>query len=87
MIARYLFDSLNSLLDHYPAVALLGPRQVGKTTLARALAAQRPALYLDLETDAAPGGLNQSLILYHSGVAMFFPPSGVWGRRVARWPY
>lgn len=52
MIARYLFDSLNTLLDHYPAVALLGPRQVGKTTLALTLAAQRPALYLDLETDA-----------------------------------
>lgn len=52
MIARYLSASLNSLLDHYPAVALLGPRQVGKTTLALTLAAQRPALYLDLETDA-----------------------------------
>ena len=34
-----------------PAVVLLGPRQVGKTTLARQIAADWPqgALYLDME--------------------------------------
>lgn len=32
-----------------PAVALLGARQVGKTTLARAVARDRDSLYLDLE--------------------------------------
>ena len=32
-----------------PAVALLGARQVGKTTLARAVAEQRDSIYLDLE--------------------------------------
>ena len=37
-------------LEETPAVALLGPRQVGKTTLARAIAAEAPdCLYLDLE--------------------------------------
>ena len=37
-------------LDENPAVALLGPRQVGKTTLARSIAAKWPgSLYLDLE--------------------------------------
>lgn len=42
--------ALRRALDQAPAVALLGPRQVGKTTLARALAAERPgAVYLDLE--------------------------------------
>ena len=43
-------------LNETPAVALLGPRQVGKTTLARDIAAQTPeSLYLDLENpgDAA----------------------------------
>jgi len=35
-----------------PAVALLGPRQVGKTTLALALARERSAIYLDLESEA-----------------------------------
>lgn len=32
------------------AVALIGPRQVGKTTLALAIAEKRPSLYLDLES-------------------------------------
>jgi predicted AAA+ superfamily ATPase len=31
------------------AVALIGPRQVGKTTLALNLADEMPSLYLDLE--------------------------------------
>ena len=34
------------------AVALIGPRQVGKTTLAHAIAEQTEALYLDLEAGA-----------------------------------
>ena len=33
-----------------PAVALLGPRQVGKTTLAHAIAKGRKSVYLDLES-------------------------------------
>jgi predicted AAA+ superfamily ATPase len=33
-----------------PVVALLGPRQCGKTTLARQIAATRPATYFDLES-------------------------------------
>ena len=33
-------------------MALLGPRQVGKTTLARAVGATRPSVYLDLEDPA-----------------------------------
>ena len=33
-----------------PAVALLGPRQVGKTTLAHAIAEGRKSVYLDLES-------------------------------------
>ena len=37
-------------LNRQAAVALLGPRQVGKTTLAHAIARERDALYLDLES-------------------------------------
>lgn len=40
------------LLAHSPAVVLSGPRQVGKTTLARSIAAGRNAVYLDLESEA-----------------------------------
>lgn len=42
--------SVRQALSGSPAVALLGPRQVGKTTLARALASETEgSLYLDLE--------------------------------------
>lgn len=52
MITRRLHQQLDELLEQYPAVALLGPRQSGKTTLALALGEQRPSIYLDLESDA-----------------------------------
>ncbi len=51
MIERRIAAELSELLDGTPAVALLGPRQVGKTTLALAIAEQRPSIYLDLESD------------------------------------
>jgi uncharacterized protein len=49
MLKRRLAKQLVHLLDHYPAVGLLGPRQVGKTTLALEIAKDRPSVYLDLE--------------------------------------
>lgn len=50
MINRRLLPSVEQSLDEFPAVALLGPRQAGKTTLARVAASNRPnSLYLDLE--------------------------------------
>lgn len=52
MIRRRLFSPLNAALDESAAVALLGPRQAGKTTLAIEVAKTRPSVYLDLESDA-----------------------------------
>ena len=49
MIQRFSQPRLEDLLRSFPAVALLGPRQVGKTTLARAVAQHSESLYLDLE--------------------------------------
>jgi len=50
MIPRRLQRVVTDRLDHLPAVALLGPRQVGKTTLAHRIAAERDSVYLDLES-------------------------------------
>ena len=52
MIERHLQSQLLSLIENYPAVALLGPRQVGKTTLALEVAKRMPTIYLDLESVA-----------------------------------
>ena len=52
MIERQLAADLRTALAESPAVALLGPRQVGKTTLALTLGKTQPALYLDLESAA-----------------------------------
>jgi uncharacterized protein len=49
MISRLLTDTLLQRLDQSPAVALLGSRQVGKTTLARGMNLGKPIHYLDLE--------------------------------------
>ena len=45
-------QELNVQLQQAPAVVLLGPRQAGKTTLALQIAADRPSIYLDLESDS-----------------------------------
>ena len=52
MIERRITTELVELLDSTPAVTLLGPRQVGKTTLALEIAESRPSIYLDLDSDA-----------------------------------
>lgn len=51
MINRFLSPQLSDAIDHSPAVALLGPRQVGKTTLALEIGQRYNALYLDLESE------------------------------------
>jgi hypothetical protein len=51
VIHRHTQYHITSLLQRFPAVAILGPRQVGKTTLAKQLAKNwhKPTIYLDLE--------------------------------------
>lgn len=52
MIARRTYQVVLDALNRQAAVALIGPRQVGKTTLAHEIADGTDALYLDLESRA-----------------------------------
>ncbi len=52
MIARAVGAAVTDRLRQFPAVALIGPRQVGKTTLARSLAGDADSVHLDLEDPA-----------------------------------
>lgn len=50
MIPRNAIHKVEDALSRQAAVALIGPRQVGKTTLAHEIADSRPSIYLDLES-------------------------------------
>jgi predicted AAA+ superfamily ATPase len=49
MIDRKIYPFLKEVLARQAAVVLLGPRQVGKTTLAQELGKEESSIYLDLE--------------------------------------
>ncbi len=50
MIDRSITTELNKHIATMPAVALLGARQVGKTTLSKTITVGRDTIYLDLES-------------------------------------
>ena len=50
MIKRFAYKIVQSALERQAAVALIGPRQVGKTTLAIEISELSESLYLDLES-------------------------------------
>jgi predicted AAA+ superfamily ATPase len=59
MLPRRRLSDVTTALAEAPAVALLGPRQVGKTTLALEIAGKTPAVYLDLESEADRARLSE----------------------------
>lgn len=62
MIGRRVSSDVVARLEQMPAVALLGPRQAGKTTLALEIAAGRSAVYLDLESVADRARLQEPML-------------------------
>jgi predicted AAA+ superfamily ATPase len=51
MIKRRIQEDITKSLQQFPSIGLVGPRQAGKTTLAKMITDKldRPAIYLDLE--------------------------------------
>ncbi len=66
MIKRDIISKIELLLKEFPVVTLLGPRQVGKTTLVKSIKAfnKRPILYLDLEKQSDYNKLNDIEIFF-----------------------
>lgn len=64
MIKRRIAPEVARSLEDAPAVALIGPRQVGKTTLALEVAAKRPAVYLDLESEPDRSRIGSPLLYF-----------------------
>ncbi len=65
-----LFDSLRESLANFPAVALLGARQVGKSTLAKqVIQAFQDAVYLDLQlpSDLSKISDPEAFFRFHQG--------------------
>ena len=69
MIRRHAQQAVHRALARQAAVALIGARQVGKTTLAYAIAEQLDAVYLDLEsrTDRAKLADARLFLSEHEG--------------------
>lgn len=54
MIKRQQTNYLLELLEHFPVVSIIGPRQVGKTTLVKLIQTKlkKESIYLDLQKDS-----------------------------------
>ncbi|MEA3266804.1 MAG: ATP-binding protein [Candidatus Fermentibacteria bacterium] len=62
---KTLLDSLLFSLDHNPVTALLGPRQCGKTTLARSVHQLQPIHHFDFENPIDRTALDNPIMVLH----------------------
>ncbi len=70
LVGRSIEKRVLSMLEKYPAVMLIGARQVGKSTLAAKIAADRASVVYDLDEDEANSALRHSpakTLLKHEG--------------------
>jgi len=67
MFHRKASQEIRNHLSWSPAVAIFGARQIGKTTLARQIAAEFPkSIYLDLENSQARAKLEQADVFFQA---------------------
>lgn len=63
-IPRMIEDKLNRKLKSTPAIAILGPRQCGKTTLAKRMISDIPSVYLDLQRLSDLNKINEPELFF-----------------------
>lgn len=66
MFQRKIYQTVVNSLNTFPATVLLGPRQVGKTTLALQIGEKIPSIYLDLEKESDRVKLNNPDLYFQS---------------------
>jgi len=68
MIIRQIETELKEILTEFPVLAIVGPRQVGKTTLAKRLGdtLQKEAIYVDLENPRDENKLNDPVLFFET---------------------
>jgi hypothetical protein len=67
MYNRIIQKDLRKLIKNFPAVALLGPRQIGKTTLAKSLLDTiKKGIYLDLEDKDDYNALSNTKLFFEN---------------------
>ena len=66
MILRNITKSIKETLDYFPVAGIIGPRQVGKTTLAKYLIKQlnKETLYLDIENPKDQAKLTDPVLFF-----------------------
>jgi len=63
-IPRSIQEELHECISQFPCTAILGPRQCGKTSLARFIANQHASIYLDLERPADIRRLQEAELFF-----------------------
>lgn len=68
MVERYIFKDLLEIIEEFPVVGIVGPRQVGKTTLAKLLSKQikKETIFLDLENPRDASKLTDPLLFFEN---------------------
>lgn len=66
MINRFKTENLIEILNYFPVLGIVGPRQVGKTTLAKIISKElkKEVLYLDLENPADLSKLSDPVLFF-----------------------
>ena len=70
MITRFKENTILKMLEYYPVVGIIGPRQVGKTSISRLVqkTIDRPTVYLDLENPRDIAKLQDPVLYFEDNI-------------------